>query len=68
MNKPIPLGAVFAGLLLSLFVYAIYGALFAWAVQHPLENILDKEIRYWDLFLVAVLSLAFITPNPVKVE
>lgn len=68
MNKTVTPGAVFAGFLLSLFAYAILGALFAWGLQTPLENILDKEIRYWDLFWVAVLSLAFITPNPVKVE
>lgn len=68
MNRIVTPAVVFAALLLSLFVYAIYGAFFAWGLQQPLENILGRDIRYWDLFLVSFLSLAFITPNPIKVE
>lgn len=58
----------FIGILLSLLLYAAYGALFAWGLQIPLENILNQEIRYWDLFLVATLILVFMTPNPFKAE
>ena len=68
MNKSIVFGAAIVGILLSLLLYAAYGALFAWGLQHPLENILDREIRYRDLFAVAFLLLVFLNPKPVKVE
>ncbi|ATW58508.1 hypothetical protein SEA_STICKYNOTE_5 [Corynebacterium phage Stickynote] len=68
MNKSISFGAAIVGILLSLLLYAAYGALFAWGLQQPLENILDREIRYKDLFLVAFLLLVFLNPKPVKVE
>lgn len=54
----------FAALLLALIIYMIYGAFFAWGLQHPLENILDRDIRYWDLFWVAVLTMAFLNGPP----
>lgn len=54
----------FAALLLALIIYMIYGALFAWGLQRPLENILDRDIRYWDLFWVAVLTMAFLNGPP----
>lgn len=56
----------FGGILLSLLLYAAYGALFAWGLQQPLENILDREIRYKDLFLVAFLLLVFLTESPIQ--
>ncbi|ATW58787.1 hypothetical protein SEA_ZION_5 [Corynebacterium phage Zion] len=68
MNKSISFGAAIVGILLSLLLYAACGALFAWGLQQPLENILDREIRYKDLFLVAFLMLVFLNPKPVKVE
>lgn len=54
----------FTALLLALIIYMIYGAFFAWGLQYPLESILDREIRYWDLFLVAVLTMAFLNGPP----
>ncbi|AYQ98397.1 hypothetical protein KIMCHI1738_5 [Corynebacterium phage Kimchi1738] len=68
MNKSISFGAAIVGILLSLLLYAAYGALFAWGLQQPLENILDREIRYKDIFLVAFLMLVFLNPKPVKAK
>lgn len=66
MNKSIVFGAAITGFLLSLLLYSAFGAIFAWGLQHPLENILDREIRYKDLFLVAFLMLVFLTESPIQ--
>ena len=57
-----------AKFLLSLLLYAAYGALFAWGLQIPLENILNQEIQYRDLFMVATLTLVFFTPDQFKTK
>lgn len=65
MSKNITPGAVLMGILTAIIICAISGALFAWGLQGSLESILDKEIRYWDLFKVTTLSIVFLTWNPV---
>lgn len=58
-TKTFSLGAlVLAAILSAIFAFA-WGALFAWAVDERIGNILGREVAFTDVWIVSSLSLVF---------
>lgn len=52
---------VLAGWLIYLWIMAV---VLAWVVQGPLEEILEKDIRFGALWVLSVMALAFFSGTP----
>lgn len=52
-------GALILAAILSVIIAFAWGALFTWAVDEHIGNILGREVAFTDVWIVSSLSLVF---------
>ena len=58
-TKTVSLGALILAAILSVIIAFMWGALFAWAVDEHIGNILGREVAFTDVWIASSLSLVF---------
>ena len=58
-TKTFSLGALILAAILSVIIAFAWGALFAWAADEYIGNILGREVAFTDVWVVSSLCLIF---------
>lgn len=58
-TKTVSVGAFLLAIILSALSALLWGALFAWAVDEHIGNILGREVAFTDVWIVSFMSLVF---------
>lgn len=58
-TKTVSVGALILAAILSVIIAFAWGALFAWAADGPIGNILGREVAFKDVWIVSSLCLIF---------
>ncbi|MDD2325871.1 MAG: hypothetical protein PHW63_07735 [Alphaproteobacteria bacterium] len=57
------LGVVLLGLIVWLAIVFLMGAVLAWGSEGHLETIFEREIPFFNLWMVSSIALAFFAPK-----
>lgn len=58
-TSTVSVGALILAAILSVIIAFAWGALFTWAVDEHIGNILGREVAFTDVWIVSSLSLVF---------